>query len=235
MTKKEIMKSLLSVSLILMATACSLSSGEQAATARVALNDVSTFCVMRHAEAYKNLANPPEGLSAEELDSLTEEGLEQARTVAEQLPQGIVRVYASPTGRTTQSAAVVVESYRDEDLEVQEREELRELGGDIPWQQRMDNWDAGEDPSPEGGDSLIEGMARLRPLLAEAQDGLSAGEHALLVTHGDIASMLVGALLATPPLQSPRQHEMTNGEVACVELPGRGRPIASEPALRIQP
>lgn len=220
--------------LLVLAIGCQR-SGANAQDERPALGDVSTFCVMRHAEAYKNLESPPEGLSDEELDSLTEEGLEQARAVAEQLPEGIVRVYASPTGRTTQSAAVVVESYGSESLEVQEREELRELGGDIPWDQRIALWEQGEDPSPEGGDSLIEGMARLRPLLAEAQDGLSAGEHALIVSHGDIASMLVGALLGTSPLQSPLQHEMANGEVACVELPGRGRPIPSEPALRIQP
>ena len=63
----------------------------------------SLLCIVRHAQAYKNLVPPPEGLAPQELDSLTSKGRAQARALRSQLPKGVARILSSPAGRARET------------------------------------------------------------------------------------------------------------------------------------
>jgi broad specificity phosphatase PhoE len=173
----------------------------------------SRLCVVRHAQAYKNLDPRPAGMSPEQLDSLTPDGEAQARALAGALPDGVARLWSSPARRTRQTAERL-------GLPVPVRVEpaLRPLEGDLPWDQRMAAWSRGEDPRPEGGESLADGAARADALLRRLRAELEPGEHAAVVTHGDLASILLGELRGTPLLERPRRDTLGTGQMRCLPL-----------------
>lgn len=172
------------------------------------------LCVARHGESFRNLDPVPEGLSAEQLDSLTPTGEGQARALRDRLPQPIGLVWASPAGRTQQTARAV--ALEPELLVVPE---LRSLDGELPWSERTAAWARGEDPRPPGGESLADGQARVQGLLRRVHTALPPGTHALLVTHSDTAALLLGELRGTPLLERPTRDTLGTGEVTCLPLP----------------
>lgn len=172
----------------------------------------SRLCIVRHAEAYKNLEPPPTGLTAAQLDTLTPRGEAQARAVAATLPDG-ARIWSSPAQRARQTAEllhgaspVVVEP------------DLRPLDGGIPWNERMAAWSRGQDPRPAGGESLADGAARAATLVRRLPAQLDPHEHAVVVTHGDMASILLGAGRGTPLLQRPARDTLDTGKATCIPL-----------------
>lgn len=173
----------------------------------------SQLCVMRHAEAFKNLTPPPEGLTSAQLDALTPNGEAQARAAGTRLPRGVRVLASSPAHRAQQTA-------RGLGLEVEVAIEpaLRALDGDVAWDTRVAAWSRGEDRRPEGGESLADGAARVRALLTSLRARLRDGEHAVVVTHGDIAALVIGELRGTALLERPRRHELGTAEVACLPL-----------------
>tara|TARA_B100001750_G_scaffold226887_1_gene220044 strand:+ start:372 stop:1046 length:675 start_codon:yes stop_codon:yes gene_type:complete len=173
----------------------------------------SQVCVVRHAEAFRNLAEPPADLDAEGLDALTERGEEQARALAGRLPENVTVVWASPTGRTRETAALL-----EAGPEVVDRPELRSLGGAMEWDERRAAVARGEDPRPESGESLADGGERARAVLAGLQQALDPGENGVLVTHGDMAALLIGELRGTPLLARPERHALATGAMACAVL-----------------
>lgn len=169
--------------------------------------------VVRHAEAYKNLVPRPD-LPAERLDSLTERGRGQARALAERLRErGVARVLFSPTGRTRQTAELLAELLG---VPAEVAPELAPLeagrtpaGEPVTWGWREARWSAGEDPRPEGGESLEDGVERALGRVAQAP-----GEGALvLVTHGDIAAGLLGHAAQTPAPERWARHEPPGGSL----------------------
>lgn len=173
------------------------------------------LCVVRHAEAYKNLSPPPEGLSAAELDRLTAQGEAQARALSERLPRPVALVWSSPAGRAQETAALLASLV---EMPVEVKEALRSLDGDLSWSARLAAWDRGADLDPEGGESLAEGDARGRALLTALRAALPAGSHAVVVTHGDMAPTLIGALTGAPLLSRPRGEAIGTGEMRCLPL-----------------
>lgn len=182
----------------------------------------SHICVVRHAEAYKNLSPPPADMSPDELDALTPAGWDRARELGERAPRPVSELWASPTQRTQQTAAGMGLS-----APVKVEPGLRPLEGDLSWNERETAWAEGKDPRPEGGESLADGAARARALLDRLQAELLPAEHAVLVTHGDIAPILIGELRGTPLLERPRRDHLDTGEMVCLPL-GSSRPDAAE-------
>ena len=166
----------------------------------------SQLCVVRHAQAYKNLDPRPDDLSSERLDSLTPSGEDRARALGDALPEGVAEVRSSPTQRTRQTAELLRGSAP---LMVDPR--LRPLEGDISWDERASAWSRGEDPRPEGGESLADGAERVESLLRQLRSELRPGEHAVAVTHGDIASILLGEIRGTPLLERPERDTLGTG------------------------
>lgn len=172
----------------------------------------SQLCVVRHAEAFKNLDPAPAGLSPEQLDALTPRGEEQARRAGAALPAGVERVLTSPAGRARETAAWL----GPWTPEVEPA--LRPLDGDLPWSERERAWAAGEDPRPPGGESLADGQARARALLDRLRAALPPGRHAVVVTHGDLGPVLLGELRGTPLLARPTRDALPGGGVVCLPL-----------------
>lgn len=173
----------------------------------------SQLCIVRHAEAYRNIKPTPEGLSAEELDTLTANGEDQAGRVAGAVVHPVGLLWTSPTKRTRQTAQL---SGLDRAPEIVD--DLRMLEGDVSWDERVGQWEAERDPRPDAGESLADGHLRATSLLTRARSELAAGEHAVFVTHGDIASILIGELQGTPLLARPMTHVLGSGESLCLPL-----------------
>jgi broad specificity phosphatase PhoE len=175
------------------------------------------LCVVRHAEAYRNLNPPPPDLTAEQLDTLTPNGEDQARRLASVLPEPVGLLWSSPTKRTRQTAEL-----SGLDKSVALVPELRLLEGDVSWDERVRHWQSDKDPRPDGGESLADGHARVLTLLERLRAELPEAHHAVVVTHGDIASLIIGELQGTSLLARPTTHTLGSGETLCLPLPATG-------------
>ncbi len=201
-------------SALMMSAALSLALG----CAQTTPPSESQLCVVRHAQALKNLEPPPEGATEQQLDHLTAEGRSQAQAVGASLPAGPKRVWTSPAERAIQTARLL------DAAEIGIETRVRPLEGDEPWERRMESWARGEDPRPSGGESLADGASRTLAALEEVRKDVPPGTHAIVVTHGDIASILLGELRGTPLLERPRRDALATGTFTCLPLVPRARP-----------
>lgn len=174
----------------------------------------ATLCVVRHAEAFKNIDPPPPGLDPAGLDTLTPRGEEQARAVRDTLGAGPVRVSSSPAGRAHQTAALIAGGADAVEIVAA----LRSLDGDVAWSERSEAWHGGDDPRPAGGESLADGRARVAAQLDALRAKLGPGERAVWVTHGDVASLVLGELRGTPLLERPTRDTLDTGGHVCLPL-----------------
>lgn len=171
------------------------------------------LCIVRHAQAFRNLNPPPAGMTPDQLDALTPEGEAQAGRAGERLPPGAAAVYSSPARRTRQTATRLG---RGEPLVAAE---LRPLEGSLSYSDRLVAWQRGDDPRPADGESLDDGLTRIRGLLARLRTEVPADAHVVLVSHGDIAPLVVGELRGTPPLARPEQEAFETAQVVCLPRP----------------
>lgn len=139
---------------------------------------------------------------------LSEEGRAQARRLAMRLrPQGIAAVYASPLGRTVETAEILAAPYG---LKVQTRPALREISHGR-WEQmtraevaekypeEAANWE--KDPftfAPQGGESGLGVTARALPELLNIVR-THRGERVLVVSHKATIRLLISSLLGFDP------------------------------------
>src|SRR5215218_10810271 len=139
---------------------------------------------------------------------LSDEGREQVRRLAERLSDdGITAVYASPLGRTVETASILAEP---QGLEVQTRDGLREISHGR-WEQMTRReveaqypdeaaaWD--EDPytfAPVGGESGLAVTARALPVLMEIVRQHPA-TNVLVVSHKATIRLLLSSLLGFDP------------------------------------
>ncbi len=139
---------------------------------------------------------------------LSDEGREQARRLAERLSrEKIVAVYASPLGRTIETARILAAPH---DLQVRTRDGFREISHGH-WEQmtrheveekfpeEMAEWE--RDPytyAPVGGESGLAVTARALPALI----GLvrqHPGENILIISHKATIRLLLSSLLGFDP------------------------------------
>ena len=139
---------------------------------------------------------------------LSESGSEQVRTLAERLSaDAITAVYASPMGRTMDTARILASPHR---LDVQTREGLREISHGR-WEQmtrrEVDErfpdeaaaWEA--DPysfAPAGGESGLAVTARALPVLMEIVRA-NPGGNVLVVSHKATIRLLLSSILGFDP------------------------------------
>jgi probable phosphoglycerate mutase len=139
---------------------------------------------------------------------LSDEGREQTRRLAERLSrEKIVAVYASPLGRTIETAQILAASHQ---LEVQARDGLREISHGR-WEQmtrreveekfpeEAAEWE--KDPytfAPLGGESGLAVTARALPALVEIVRA-HPGDHVLVVSHKGTIRLLLSSLLGFDP------------------------------------
>lgn len=139
---------------------------------------------------------------------LSDEGREQTRRLAERLSREKIRaVYASPLGRTLETASILAAPHK---LEVQARDGLREINHGR-WEQmtRRDveekfpeeaaEWE--RDPytfAPVGGESGLQVTARALPVLIDLVRR-HPGECMLIVSHKATIRLLLSSLLGFDP------------------------------------
>jgi probable phosphoglycerate mutase len=139
---------------------------------------------------------------------LSDEGREQTRRLAERLShEKIVAVYASPLGRTAETARILAAPHK---LEVQTRDGLREINHGR-WEQmtrreveerfpeEAAEWE--RDPytfAPVGGESGLQVTARALPVLIELVRK-HPGESILVVSHKATIRLLLSSLLGFDP------------------------------------
>jgi len=172
------------------------------------------LCVVRHAEAFKNLPSPPVGMSEQDLDALTVEGREEATELGKYLPKPVGLLWSSPARRAAQTAGAF-----STPVSVQIDTDLRPLDGPTSWAQRKEAWKKGVDPTPPNGESLAMGRERALKLLAKADKELASGHNAVVVTHGDMTAILLGEAHGTPLLERPEKDIIPLGGMSCVPFP----------------
>lgn len=141
---------------------------------------------------------------------LSDEGREQARRLADRLSgEKITAVYASPMGRTVETARILAAPHN---LEVQIRDGLREINHGH-WEQmtareveekfpkEAAEWE--KDPftfAPQGGESGLAVTARALPVLIDlVRNHCDSGENFLLVSHKATIRLLLSSLLGFDP------------------------------------
>ena len=140
--------------------------------------------------------------------ALSDEGREQTRRLAHRLShEKIAAVYASPMGRTRETASILAAPHK---LEVQTRDGLREINHGR-WEQMTRReveekfpeeaaaWE--KDPytfAPVGGESGLAVIARALPLLIDLVRQ-HAGENILVVSHKATIRLLLSSLLGFDP------------------------------------
>jgi len=140
--------------------------------------------------------------------ALSDEGRAQVRQLARRLSgEKIAAVYASPLGRTVETAQILAEPHK---LEVQTRDGLREINHGR-WEQmtrreveekfpeEAAEWE--KDPytfAPVGGESGLAVTARALPALIDLVRKHS-GEHILVVSHKATIRLLLSSLLGFDP------------------------------------
>src|SRR6266446_4363680 len=140
--------------------------------------------------------------------ALSDEGREQTRRLAERLSrEKIAAVYASPLGRTMETAQILAAPHQ---LEVQTCDGLREISHGR-WEQmtrreveekfpeEAAEWE--KDPytfAPLGGESGLAVTARALPALVEIVRA-HPGDHVLVVSHKGTIRLLLSSLLGFDP------------------------------------
>jgi broad specificity phosphatase PhoE len=139
---------------------------------------------------------------------LSDEGREQARHLADRLSdEKIMAVYASPLGRTFETAQILAAPHK---LEVEKRDGFREISHGR-WEQltrreveekfpeEAEEWE--KDPytfAPLGGESGLAVTARALPTLIEIVRA-HPGERVLIVSHKGTIRLLLSSLLGFDP------------------------------------
>jgi probable phosphoglycerate mutase len=140
---------------------------------------------------------------------LSDEGRRQASSLGQRLiNKPITAIFASPMGRTIETAHLVAGTHRN--LEVQVRDGLREINHGrwegmtraevaMAFPQEVKDWDA--DPytfSPEGGESGLSVTARALPVFMEIIRH-HPGEHVAVISHKATIRLLLSSLLGFDP------------------------------------
>jgi probable phosphoglycerate mutase len=190
-------------------------------------NVVLHIYIVRHGEAYRNIPHPPD-TPEEKLDSLTPKGLQQAAAAGSFLKdKGVVAVITSPTGRTQQTADAIGQAlgltrrYLQDKGFAPLREGTTPEGKPVSWSWRQEQWKAGHDPRPAGGESLEDGTARAVNAIHQLTHKYP-GDTIAIVSHGEICATLLGQAAKTPICDRYQLHEVPTGSVSEIVITDAG-------------
>lgn len=175
--------------------------------------------LVRHAESKKNVVHLP-WTPEEELDTLTAQGRRQAVAIGNFLnDKGIVAIMSSPAGRTRETANAIGQvigwkaGYEVNPAFASLRGGKSLDGNQISWAWREKQWSLGQDPRPEGGESLADGELRAKGSL-EKLAGNFPGKAIVIVSHGDICAALLGYAENIPMSKRYASHNVPTGSVS---------------------
>lgn len=193
-------------------SACSATPGPKASDYNELVSDQQLeFCVIRHAEAAKNV----DAKAQAKPDELTPAGQEQARALAQALaPQRerTTRILTSPELRAQYTGDPIAKALS---VEASTSGELAPLRGAITWEARVEGWKRGEDLRPDEGEALRDGQWRARTLLLRLLQDEPGGKRVILITHQDISAVILGELEGTALMERPFKHALETGQMAC--------------------
>lgn len=175
--------------------------------------------LVRHGESKKNVAHLP-WTPEEQLDTLTTKGREQAAAIGHFLKdKDIVAIQSSPTGRTRETANAIgqviglKEGYEVDPAFASLRGGKSQDGNQISWAWREKQWALGQDPRPEGGESLSDGEFRAKGSLNKLVEKFPE-KSVVIVSHGDICAALLGYAANTPMPKRFVTHDVPTGSVS---------------------
>lgn len=180
--------------------------------------------LVRHAQALSNLSPRPD-LSPEELDHLTPLGREQAEAVGRALgPLEIDELLSSPAQRAVETTEIVgaalgIEGRVEQGVRPLELGRARD-GSPLSWQTRQAAWEAGRDPRPPAGESLVDLGERVRDVVQAAR-GVHAGGIVVLVAHSEVIGAFIGLVQEAPPPDRLDVH-VANGSLSVVDADASG-------------
>ena len=76
----------------------------------------------------------------------------------------------------------------------------------------------GEEPSPAEVENLVDGVARAKTVLGKARAFTDAGETTVIVTHSDLAALLLGELHKLPLMDRFYIYKLETAEIVCGSL-----------------
>lgn len=178
-----------------------------------------TVYLARHGESKKNVWHLP-WTSKDQLDTLTTKGREQAAAIGKFLKdKNIVAIQSSPTGRTRETAQAIshilglAEGFEVEEDFASLRGGTGPDGNPVSWPWREQQWVLGNDPRPEGGESMSDGEIRAREAVEKLAERF-AGKAIAIVSHGDICAALLGFARNTPIPDRYATHQVPTGSVS---------------------
>ncbi len=183
--------------------------------------------VVRHAAAWKNVParSRPPGMTDAQLDSLTDAGLAQAKSVGTRLRgAGVTRVVSSPAQRARQTAEAIAGVLGTGPIEVSAAFQPLQHGASrdaANYRWRTDNWRRGADPRPPDGESLGDGLARASAFL-DAVGREAPGTTVVVVTHGEITAALLSQAAGVSPSAGYARHFVGEGTISDIALHADG-------------
>ncbi|BBM86694.1 histidine phosphatase family protein [Candidatus Uabimicrobium amorphum] len=163
---------------------------------------VQKIIVVRHAEAYKNLAKIPENAEA---DSLTTLGEKQAKALGKILENERIDLWISSTKkRAMQTRDIAFAQNNHGGEKVTSQAFLSMKKGGKSWQWRTQNWKEGKDPRPTEGESLSDATKRCLQKLSEYKTTKTI----IIFSHGDICATLIGHAKQTTMYQRYEKHAL---------------------------
>lgn len=189
--------------------------------------------LVRHAESKKNVVHLP-WTPEEELDTLTDEGRRQAVAIGDFLnDKGIVAILSSPAGRTRETAKAIGQvtglkaGYEVDPAFASLRGGTSEDGNQITWAWREKQWALGQDPRPEGGESLADGESRAKAAVKKLAEKFPE-KSVVIVSHGDICAALLGYAANTPMPKRYVTHNVPTGSISEFLMTDKGWHIIEE-------
>ena len=189
--------------------------------------------LVRHAESKKNVVHLP-WTPEEELDTLTDEGRRQAVAIGDFLnDKGIVAILSSPAGRSRETAKAIGQvtglkaGYEVDPAFASLRGGTSEDGNQVTWAWREKQWALGQDPRPEGGESLADGESRAKAAVKKLAEKFPE-KSVVIVSHGDICAALLGY---AANIQMPKRyvtHNVSTGSISEFLMTDKGWHIIEE-------
>jgi len=100
-------------------------------------------------------------------------------------------------------------------------------GNQISWSWRETQWALGQDPRPEGGESLSDGEFRAKGSLNKLAEKF-LGKSIVIVSHGDICAALLGYAGNTPMPKRFVTHNVPTGSVSELNITDTGWHVIEE-------
>ena len=189
--------------------------------------------LVRHAESKKNVVHLP-WTPEEELDTLTDEGRRQAVAIGDFLnDKGIVAILSSPAGRTRETAKAIGQvtglkaGYEVDPAFASLRGGTSEDGNQVTWAWREKQWALGQDPRPEGGESLADGESRAKAAVKKLAEKFPE-KSVVIVSHGDICAALLGYAANTQMPKRYVTHNVSTGSISEFLMTDKGWHIIEE-------